>query len=180
MQKAQRGVSLDQDADWASEAHSLIQSWQAAQTQHAGASGSNNPAGKQAGSSKSNPQGRQGQQQTKKQAKKRTRQSQHQQSKQQQQEQPRQQQPKQEQEQPSTSRPQEQTGAASGSENAFKHAPGSAAHGKYSHTHGPQGQPTESAEPWMKDSSAAHHEWLSNGELLRCAWHSMMASMTLG
>ena len=45
-------------------------------------------------------------------------------------------------------------------------APESAAHGQYSHTYGPQGQHTESAEPWKNGSASAHHAWLSGGELL--------------
>ncbi|KAL3137777.1 hypothetical protein ABBQ38_005037 [Trebouxia sp. C0009 RCD-2024] len=162
VQKAQRGLSLDLDADWASEAHSLIQSWQAAETKQAGGAGSSNPADKQAGSSKPHAQGRQGQQKqqqqqqtTKKQNKKQKQQSQ------QQQQQPKQEQPKQqEQEQPSTSRPQESFKAAGGSADAGSGS-GSAPHGQYSYMYGPQGQRAQSAAPQSNDPSAAHHEWLS-------------------
>lgn len=169
VQKAQRGLSLDLDADWASEAHSLIQSWQAAETKQAGGAGSSNPADKQAGSSKPHAQGRQGQQKqqqqqqtTKKQNKKQKQQSQ------QQQQQPKQEQPKQqEQEQPSTSRPQESFKAAGGSADAGSGS-GSAPHGQYSYMYGPQGQRAQSAAPQSNDPSAAHHEWLSAGMLTRC------------
>ncbi|KAL3150634.1 hypothetical protein ABBQ32_000437 [Trebouxia sp. C0010 RCD-2024] len=163
VKKAQRGLSLDLDADWASEAHSLIQSWQAAETKQAGGSGSSNPDDKQTGSSKPHTQGRQGQQkqqqQTKKQPKKYKQQSQQQQqqAKHQQPEQPEQ---RQEQEQPSTSRPQENFKAAGGSPDA-SYGPGSAPHGQYSYVYGPQGQRTQSAAPGTSDLSAAHHEWLS-------------------
>lgn len=169
MKKAQRGLSLDLDADWASEAHSLIQSWQAAETKQAGGSGSSNPDDKQTGSSKPHTQGRQGQQkqqqQTKKQPKKYKQQSQQQQqqAKHQQPEQPEQ---RQEQEQPSTSRPQENFKAAGGSPDA-SYGPGSAPHGQYSYVYGPQGQRTQSAAPGTSDLSAAHHEWLSAGMLPR-------------
>lgn len=181
VQKGQKGLSLDPDADWAKEANSLIQSWQAAQQKEAGASG---PADKRSGSSKPHAQAGKGQQQqqSKKQTKKQKRQAQQQQqAKQQQQdqagqqphqEQPKQeqqQQPKQHQEQPSSSK-QHDRPMPSDSEKTFGGAAsGSAAHGQYSYTYGPQGQRTESAEPWTNSPSAANFEWLSAGMLLRHA-----------
>ena len=177
VQKAQKGLSLDPDAAWAKEANSLIKSWQAAHQKEAGGRG---PADKQSGSDKPHAQAGKGQQQqqSKKQTKKQKRQAQQQQqakqqqhTKQQQQEQPRQQQqqPKQHQEQPSSSK-QHDRPRASDSEKTFGGgASESAAHGQYSHTYGPQGQRTESAEPWTNSPSAANFEWLSAGMLLRRA-----------
>ena len=178
VQKAQKGLSLDPDADWAGEANRLIQSWQAVQQKEAGSSG---PADKQAGGSKPHAQGGKGQQQqqSKKQTKRQKRQAQQQQqAKQQKQEQQaqqqqqakqqeQQQQPKQEQQQQSSSQQHKRPREEASSDGAS----GSAAHGQYSYTYGPQGQRTESAEPWMNSPPAEHFDWLSAGMLPRCAWH---------
>ena len=179
VQKAQKGLSLDPDAEWAGEANRLIQSWQAVQQKQAGSSG---PADKQSGGSKPHAQAGKGQQQQqgKKQTKRQKRQAQQQQqakqqkqeqqAKQQQQQQQakqqeQQQQPKQEQQQQSSSaqhkRPREEASGDGASR--------SAAHGQYSYTYGPEGQRTESAEPRMNSPPAEHFEWLSAGMSPRCA-----------
>lgn len=167
VQKAQKGLSLDPDADWASEANRLIQSWQAVQQKQAGSSG---PADKQSGGSKPNAQASKGQQQqqSRKQTKKQKRQAQQQQqAKQQEQQQQPKQQPKQEQQQQQQSSSKQHKRPR---EEAFGDgASGSAAHGQYSYTYGPQGQRTESAEPWMNSPPAEHFDRLSAGMLLRCA-----------
>ena len=171
MQKAQRGLSLDPDADWVREADSLVQSWQAAQQKEAGGSG---PADKQSGSGKPHAQAKKGKQQkqSKKQVKKQKRQAQQQQqqqeAKQQEEDQLRQQQQQQQQqqEQSSSSKQHDRPKAADNEKPFGGRASGSAAHGHHSYMYGPQGQQTESAEPQMDSPSVATFEWLSAGMLL--------------
>ena len=169
VQKAQRGLSLDPDADWVREANSLVQSWQAAQQKEAGGGG---PADKQSGSGKPHAQAKKGKQQkqSKKQAKKQKRQAQQQQqqqAKQQEEDQLRQQQQQQQQQEQSSSSKQHDRPKAADNKKPFGGgASGSAAHGHHSYTYGPQGQQTESAEPQMNSPSVATFEWLSAGMLL--------------